>query len=241
MARRFPRARFVSAAALALALAVVVPAGSGSPSTVLGTATLTTQASPPVTVGSPIFDTATVSGGVSPTGTITFTLFGPDNPVCVGAPIFTSTPVPVAGNGPYVSGSFVPTTPGTYRWVADYSGDANNAPVTTACNDPAESVVVTAATAVTLRSLGATRVPSGVLIRWRTASEADTLGFYVYRQVKDKRVGVNTRLIATNQRRSYSFLDRKALNGKTVRYWIQVVNLDGSRQWYGPVRIRSST
>ena len=63
---------------------------------------------------------------MAPTGTITFTLFGPNNPTCTGAAIFTST-VPVAGNGVYPSAPFTATTPGTYNWVAAYSGDANNA------------------------------------------------------------------------------------------------------------------
>ena len=103
---------------------------------------LTTDASGPVTVGEPINDVATLSGGFNPTGTITFTLFGPDNPTCTGAPIFTSAPVTVNGNGVYNSPPFTPTAPGTYQWIASYSGDANNVPVVTACSDPLESVVV---------------------------------------------------------------------------------------------------
>ena len=62
-----------------------------------------THASAPVAAGGTITDTATLSGGVNPTGTITFTLFGPNNPTCTGPAIFTST-VPVnAGNGNYTS------------------------------------------------------------------------------------------------------------------------------------------
>jgi len=40
--------------------------------------------------GGSISNSATLSGGFSPTGTITFTLFGPDNSGCSGSPIFTS-------------------------------------------------------------------------------------------------------------------------------------------------------
>ncbi len=109
------------------------------------TPTIATTASAPVTVGSPISDTATLAGGFNPTGTITFTLFGPNNSTCTGAAIFTSV-VPVnAGNGAYPSGPFTPTAPGTYRFVAAYSGDANNAGATSACNDAAEAVVVSPA------------------------------------------------------------------------------------------------
>ncbi|MCA1683596.1 MAG: hypothetical protein LC708_00470, partial [Actinobacteria bacterium] len=109
---------------------------------------LTTVASVSVPEGGAIHDTATLAGGIAPTGTITFTLFGPDNATCTGTPIFTST-VPVAGNGSYPSGNFVtqvngPAGPGTYRFVATYSGDLNNAAAgPTACGDPAEAVVVT--------------------------------------------------------------------------------------------------
>jgi Ice-binding-like len=52
---------------------------------------LSTQASPGTTLGGTISDTATVSGGVNPTGTITFQLFGPNDAACSSAAISTST------------------------------------------------------------------------------------------------------------------------------------------------------
>ena len=97
--------------------------------------------------------------------------------------------------------------------------------------------VLTSALAVTFRSATATRTAKGVVVRWRTASEVDTLGFNVYREVNGKRFRVNPKLIAANGRGGYSYLDRKAPRAKTVRYWVQVVNLDGTRSWYGPARI----
>src|SRR5207302_8584515 len=106
---------------------------------------LVTQASGGVVVGGNINDTGTLSGGFNPTGTITFTLFGPNNGTCAGAPIFTSS-VAVAGNGSYPSSSFTTTAAGVYRWIASYSGDANNLPVATACNDANENVTVTPVT-----------------------------------------------------------------------------------------------
>ena len=96
-------------------------------------------------------------------------------------------------------------------------------------------------TAVRISTTSALRTPRGVLVRWRTASDIDTLGFHVYRQVNGKRTRVNRTLIVGKGRGLCSFLDRKAPEGKTLRYWIQVVELDGSRTWHGPVRIRSST
>ena len=47
-------------------------------------------------VGTSISDTATVTGGVNPTGNVTFNLFSPGNPTCTGTPVFTSTN-PLAG------------------------------------------------------------------------------------------------------------------------------------------------
>ena len=104
-------------------------------------------------------------------------------------------------------------------------------------NFTSEFTTITAASAVTLRSLVATRSASGVLVRWRTASELDSLGFHVYREVNGKRVRANTRMIAAKGRGSYSFLDRKAPKTKSVRYWVQEVAADGSRSWYGPARV----
>ncbi len=103
--------------------------------------TLTTQASSGVTLGAAISDTATLSGGTNPTGTITFNLYGPNDATCTGAVIFTSA-IAVSGNGNYPSGPFTPTTAGTYRWIANYGGDTNNAPTANFCNALNENVVV---------------------------------------------------------------------------------------------------
>ena len=111
---------------------------------VLATTTVVTQASAGVPTGGLIHDTAILTGGVAPTGTITFQLFGPNDATCAATPVFTST-VPVNGNGTYISADFMPSLVGTYLWIAAYSGDMANAASTTACNDANESVMVSAA------------------------------------------------------------------------------------------------
>ena len=111
-----------------------VVVGPGHPS-------VTTNAGPAVDLGDAIHDSATLSGGANPKGTITFKLYGPNNSTCSGTPKFTST-VDVNGNGPYASDEFTPTAAGTYRWIANYSGDANNSPTTNACNAANENVNV---------------------------------------------------------------------------------------------------
>lgn len=107
---------------------------------------ISTQASPTTThLGGSITDTATLStlvpGGPAPTGTITFRLFGPNQSTCGGAVVFTSTKT-VSGNGSYTSDPFAPSAPGTYRWIANYSGDAAHNPIAGMCNDANESVVI---------------------------------------------------------------------------------------------------
>jgi hypothetical protein len=142
---------------------------------------LSTQASGPVTVGNTISDTATIAGAFNPTGTITFTLFGPDNATCTGTPTFTSTK-PVNGNGSYPSDSFTPTAPGVYRWIATYSGDANNASAATPCADPLEQVTVNALPTIAITkaaSPASLPVPGGTftfsVVVTNTSNEALTI------------------------------------------------------------------
>ena len=114
--------------------------------------TLSTVASPGVALGASISDTATLLGGTAPTGTITFNLFGPNDATCTGAVLFTSL-VPVNGNGSYTSTTFTPLVIGTYRWIANYGGDTNNAATANSCNAPNESVLVTAVNALAIPTL----------------------------------------------------------------------------------------
>jgi hypothetical protein len=114
-----------------------------------GSASVATTASPNIALGAgTLSDSATVSGLVSPetSGNVEFRLYGPDDAECSGAPVFTSTKaVSVAGStASATSDAFTPTQTGTYRWVASYSGDANNVGKAGACNDANESTTVTA-------------------------------------------------------------------------------------------------
>jgi hypothetical protein len=110
---------------------------------IMASPTVTTQATPSATAGGTISDTATLAAGALPTGTITFSAYGPNDSTCSAPPAFTS-PVPVAGNGSYNSAPFLVTKAGTYLWVASYSGDPNNNATASACNAPGEKTTVTA-------------------------------------------------------------------------------------------------
>ena len=66
-------------------------------------------------------DTAFLALGYHPTGTITFTLFDPND-----ASAYTES-VTVSGNGSYSTAQgFHAGMVGTWHWSAAYSGDANN-------------------------------------------------------------------------------------------------------------------
>jgi hypothetical protein len=137
-----PRARLAAAAALALAISLVpsLPA-AGQATAPQAQPALTTTASPPVTRRGQIRDTAVLSGAVDPTGTIAFSVYGPEDPTCGGRPAATSTRT-VAANGTYVSDRYTAPVAGVYRFVARYSGDRANAGAATRCGDPGEAVTV---------------------------------------------------------------------------------------------------
>jgi subtilisin-like proprotein convertase family protein len=100
--------------------------------------------------------------------------------------------------------------------------------------------ITTAPLATAVSSLTASRAHGGVMVRWRTGTEIGTLGFNVYRQVGDRRVRVNSRLIPAIggvSGRSYSVVDRRAPRHRAVRYWLQDVSTSGARAWHGPVLV----
>ncbi len=92
------------------------------------------------TVGTSFQDTATLQGGYSPGGTITFRIYGPVAAGCA-KPAFVDT-VAVAGNGTIGSDPFVAQRPGRYSFVASYSGDSANKAATEPCDSAGQVVEV---------------------------------------------------------------------------------------------------
>lgn len=153
-----------------------------------GQPTLATTASPTVRLGAgDLTDTATVTGRVGPlASTVSFSLFGPDNATCANPPIFTNNGValPTASDS-VTSAGYTPTAPGTYRWIATYSGDANNLPAAGACNDAGESTVVDKAQPVLVTDAGADVAIGDALtdtatITGRVSALAATLDFRLF-------------------------------------------------------------
>ena len=144
--------------------------------------TLRSWATRPVATG-PVWETAALYGGgpAGPTGTLTFSAYGPNNLVCAGPPIFTSTRS-VTGNGQYLADAFTPTLTGTYQWVVVYGGDGNNNGASTMCSDTASAVTVVATSSVTLSASPAS-VPAGAAttVTWGALSGStagDWVGLY---------------------------------------------------------------
>ena len=122
--------------------------GTGTNNTTVNLAppNLTTQVSFATrTLGESFSDTATLSftaGAATPTGTVTFRLFGPNDANCTGAVIFTAANVPLDASAQATSGSLhAHAGRALYRWIASYSGDANYLPDPGSCNQPNESVL----------------------------------------------------------------------------------------------------
>jgi hypothetical protein len=93
-------------------------------------------------------------------------------------------------------------------------------------------------TAVSLRAFRVSRTGSGVLLHWRTASEAQTLGFNLYRERRGRLEKLNAALIptasgGTAKGHTYSWLDQSARREATYTYRLQAVNLGGTRAWLG--------
>lgn len=96
----------------------------------------TPSPAPTAVLGATLNDSATLSGGYNPTGTILFALYAP-NTNCTGTPAWATDPqITVNGNGTYSTNSgFSALIAGIWNWKATYSGDANNNTTSGKCGD----------------------------------------------------------------------------------------------------------
>lgn len=118
------------------------------------------------TVGDTTFtDMATVSGGVHPSGAVTFTLYGPFTasvtPSCTGKPVFTGNGSPLSNGISSTTGTSV-AQPGTYYWVASIAADSDNAAASSGC--AAEPITVSKAPTVVATALSASSVVIGTAV-----------------------------------------------------------------------------
>ena len=105
----------------------------------------TTLSAAAITTGDSVTDTASVSGGFSPTGSVSWNIYNATTDTTCQTPLNASPLTANLTSGSATSPSYTPSSAGTYQFVATYSGDQRNIPVSTTCGDPNEQVVVSAA------------------------------------------------------------------------------------------------
>jgi len=103
--------------------------------------------------------------------------------------------------------------------------------------------------AVRTGSFVAAQMPSGVLLSWNSVGELHNLGFNLYREIAGEKVRLNPSLIAGSAllmrevleqhgAKTYGWVDRSA--SAAALYWLEDVDLDGTRTWHGPVSAQNS-
>ena len=114
--------------------------GSGMAETVVSAAgsaptISTTLSAHAIAAGGSAYDAASLSGGTSPTGTVTYSVYTDSGCANAASGLQPSPATVTVGSGTAVPNSAAVTfpTPGTYYWHAAYSGDSNNAAATSAC------------------------------------------------------------------------------------------------------------
>jgi hypothetical protein len=159
-----------------------------------------------------------------------------------GLPAVNTLSPNTTGAWTHVTGTFT-MPPGTGSALFDVFEGCNSCSTTLTVNFD-DIDVETEVFAVSLSSFRAVRSHKGVVVRWHTASEVDTLGFNVFRARNGRRVRLNRRLIpALSVTRggvsggAYSYVDRHAPRHAAVRYWLQAVDTGGHRTWHGPARV----
>jgi hypothetical protein len=222
----------------------------------------TTAGAGPVDFGNPVTDSATLGntanhqGSGGPTGStdgsinpgtaggaaggsITFTLYKADcSTLATGTGMNPQTVTSVSGDGTYGPVSFTPDSPGTYHWVASYTGDSPNTLASThntACNDTAEDVVVrqiptTMSTAQKVfpqdsatiaSSLAGNALPAGGTVIFRLYDSSancqlhgDTLGSggLLYKETKTTAGGTSPETLTTNN-------TSVSVNANGTYYW----------------------
>ena len=102
--------------------------------------------------------------------------------------------------------------------------------------------------AVKLNTFVAGQTGPAVLVTWRSGGELHNLGYNVYRESGGSKVQLNPSLIAGSAlsmretveqhgAKSYAWIDRSPVDGGL--YWLEDVDLNGSRTMYGPISVES--
>jgi hypothetical protein len=103
----------------------------------------------------------------------------------------------------------------------------------------------TAPTAVKLSGFAATAYDGGVFLQWKTGFEASNLGFNIYRAEKRGLTRINPDVVAGSALvtgaapltagRSYDWWDNTAPSKRGTLYYIEDIDLNGTRTLHGPI------
>ena len=196
---------------------------------------LTTQASPAAIVPAGLTDTADLTGGFNPTGSITFKLYS--NSTCT-TQVGTTQTVTVTGDGMYLSPSITVNSAGTYYWVDSYSGDTNNNPIApTACNAANESTLVSSASpSLTTASSPAAIVPAGLTDTATLSGGFEPTGTITFKLYSDAscttQVGTTQTVTVTGD----GMFTSPAIDVTSPKtyYWVDTYSGDTNNNGFGP-------
>jgi hypothetical protein len=138
-----------------------------------------------------------------------------------------------------VGASVVGPTSLTNSATVSGGGDVNGSN-----NSATDAIGVRAPTLAHLKVFEAVRRDRVVVVRWRTSFELNNLGFRVYREAGGVRERITSRILAGSAfavgkdrplpaGRSYAWVDRAP--AADSQYWLEDIDLDGTRQWTGPI------
>jgi hypothetical protein len=97
-------------------------------------------------------------------------------------------------------------------------------------------------TAIVLTSFTAAVEGGAISVRWVTAAELNTWGFYLYRSADENRahaIRITPELILGRGRAqgaSYIWIDTDITSDTSYTYWLQEIELNGTVNEYGPAR-----
>ena len=138
--------------------------------------TLPTTPSAEGSIGTVLNDTAIVTGGTNPTGSVTFNLWGPDDVDCDGTAVYTQTVGLTAGSATTTPG-YTTLAAGTYAWTASYSGDSNNNTASSGCTEEEVVIGKNSPSASTAQDL----IPNDTLsLSGATSDAGGTVDFYLF-------------------------------------------------------------
>jgi autotransporter-associated beta strand protein len=199
------------------------------------------------TTGTLAIDTLTLS----PTANLNYTVGTSTALVTITAPLTVNGIVNITDDGTIAQGTYtlihsagtmtagtvsLGTPPDTANFSYGLAVNGNDLQLT----------VGPAPTAVGMATLDARHDARGSSVTWLTGFETRNLGYHVYRQEGASRRLLTPGLIAGSALRasgalkvghSYAWLDRTAPTGGT--YWIESIDMDGKRGWFGPITTRA--